>query len=210
VSAPSYRRRDPQPVSRGWELAAAGTGSVLLAVALAALTGLGLASAVWGRGWVWPHGTDTITHVLGGLLHGQPGRGLSAGQLRQVPGPLPVYACVAICELALLSAAVLTALLVARYRRPGDARGGMATRREAQRALGLGQLRGARAIIRPDRYGPTAEGRTRAHRRERRVFHKLRTGRWTVHRPGRDPRGQYELRGTVETSNNPERGSEAK
>ena len=149
---PSQRRRDPQPISRGWEAAAAAVGGALIAVTLAALTGLGLASALFGGGWVWPHGTETITHVLGGLLHGHPGRGLPPGQLREVAGPVSVYACVAATELALVAAAVAACVLIARYRRPGDARGGMATRREAEQILGLGQLRAAQAVIRPDRY----------------------------------------------------------
>ncbi|WP_233517702.1 conjugal transfer protein [Geodermatophilus marinus] len=158
-----FRRRDPQPIARGWELAVAAAGGALIAVALAALVGLGLASALWGGGWVWPQGTETITHVLGGLLDGNPGRGLPPDQLRRVAGPTPVYACVAVAELVLLTAAVITAVLVARHRRPGDARGGMATRREAEQALGLRQLRDGRAVIRPDRY-PSRGSRGRVHR----------------------------------------------
>src|SRR3954463_2456981 len=104
---PPQRRRDPQPISRGWELAAAAVGGALIAVALAALAGLGLASALWGDGWVWPHGTETVLHVLGGLLHGDPGRGLRPGQLRQVAKPVPVYACVTAAELVLLTTAVI-------------------------------------------------------------------------------------------------------
>lgn len=158
-----FRRRDPQPIARGWELAVAAVGGALIAVALAALVGLGLASALWGGGWVWPRGTETITHVLSGLLQGKPGRGLPPDELRQVAAPIPVYACVAAAELVLLTAAVLTAVLVTRYRRPGDARGGMATRREAEQALGLRQLRAGRAVIRPDRY-PSSASPGRLHR----------------------------------------------
>jgi hypothetical protein len=152
VTTPSERRRDPQPIGRGWELAVAAAGGALTTVALAALVGLALASALWGGGWVWPRGTETVTRVLGGLLQGDPGRGLPPDQLEQVAGPVPVYWCVAVVEGALMTAAVITAVLVARYRRPGDARGGMATRREAERALGLGPLRSARTVIRPDLY----------------------------------------------------------
>jgi hypothetical protein len=151
MTTPS-RRRDPQPISRGWELAVVAVGGALIAVALAALVGLGLGSALWGGGWVWPLGTETVTHVLGGLLSGDPGRGLPPDQLRQVAEPLQVYTCVAVAELVLLTVAVITAVLAARHRRPGDARGGMATRREAEQALGLNQLRAGRAVIRPDRY----------------------------------------------------------
>ena len=167
------RRRDPQPISRGWDLAVVAVGGALIAVALAALLGLGLASALWGGGWVWPHGTETVTHVLSGLLDGHPGRGLPPDQLRQVAGPVPVYACVAVAELVLLTAVTGTAVLAARYRRPGDARGGMATRSEAEQALGLGQLRAGRAVIRPDRY---PSGTDRGHLRR-----LLSTGREAIH-----------------------------
>ena len=163
MTTPPQRRRDPQPISRGWELAAAAVGGALIAVALAALAGLGLASALWGDGWVWPHGTETVIHVLGGLLHGDPGRGLPPDQLRQVAAPVPVYTCVAAAELVLLTTGVMTVAFVSRYRRPGDARGGMATRREAEQALGLRQLRAGRAVIRPDRYPPQGS-RVRLHR----------------------------------------------
>jgi hypothetical protein len=157
------RRRDPQPIGRGWELAVAAAGGALIAVALAALAGLGLASALWGDGWVWPHGTETVIDVLGGLLHGDPGRGLPPDQLRQVAGPVPVYGCIAAAELILLIGAIKTSVLVGRYRRPGDARSGMATRREAEQALGLRQLRAGRAVIRPDRY-PSPRSRARLPR----------------------------------------------
>ena len=167
------RRRDPQPISRGWELAVVAVGGALIAVALAALLGLGLASALWGGGWVWPHGTETVTHVLSGLLDGHPGRGLPADQLRRVAGPIPVYACVAVAELVLLTAVTGTAVLAARYRRPGDARGGMATRSEAEQALGLTQLRAGRTVIRPDRY-PSATHRGHLRR-------LLSTGREAIH-----------------------------
>jgi hypothetical protein len=157
------RRRDPQPIGRGWELAVVAAGGALIAVALAALAGLGLASALWGDGWVWPHGTETVIHVLGGLLHGNPGRGLPLDQLRQVAGPVPVYACVAVAELVVVITAVISAVLISRYWRPGDARGGMATRGEAEQALGLRQLRAGRAVIRPDRY-PSRSSRARLRR----------------------------------------------
>lgn len=156
MTAPYQRRRDPQPMGQGWEVVVAVSGGALLGLGLAALCGLGGASAVFGRGWVWPHGTDTIGHVIGGLLAGHPGRGLDPRQARMVAEPLPVYVCVTACELLVLVGAVVGGVLVARYRRPGDARGGMATRREAEQALGRSRLHGARVIIRPDLYGRAA------------------------------------------------------
>ena len=156
MTAPYQRRRDPQSMGQGGEVAVAVIGGALLGLGLAALAGLGVASALFGGGWVWPHGTDTIGHVIGGLFAGHPGRGLDPRQARLVPGPLPVYLCVAACELAVLIASILGGVLIARYRRPGDARGGMATRSEAEQVLGMSRLRGARDIIRPDLYGAAA------------------------------------------------------
>jgi hypothetical protein len=71
-----------------------------------------------------------------------------------VAAPLAVYLCVAVCELAVIVASIVGGVLIARYRRPGDARVGMATRREAEQVLGVSRLRGARQIIRPDLYAP--------------------------------------------------------
>ena len=156
MTAPYQRRRDPQPMGQGWEVAVAVIGGALLGLGLAALCGLGAASALFGRGWVWPHGTDTIGHVIGGLFTGHPGQGLDPRQARMVARPTAVYLCVAVCELAVIAAAIVAGVLVARYRRPGDARGGMATRGEAEQVLGMSRLRGARDLIRPDLYGANA------------------------------------------------------
>jgi hypothetical protein len=154
MSAAYQRRRDPQPMGQGWEVAVAVIGGALLALGLAALCGLGAASALFGRGWVWPHGTDTIGHVIGGLFAGRPGRGLDLRQARLVARTPAVYLCVAVCELAVIAASSAGGVLILRYRRPGDAQGGMATRTEAKQVLGVSKLRGARQIIRPDLYAP--------------------------------------------------------
>lgn len=207
MTTPPQRRRDPQPISRGWELFAAAVGGALIAIALAALVGLGLASALWGHGWVWPHGTETVIRVLGGLLHGDPGRGLPPNQLRQVAGPVPVYACVAAAELVLVTTAVISAVLVSRYGHLGDARGGMATRGETEQALGLRQLRASRAVIRPDRYPPRSSRarlrrllstggdaiRGRAHRSARSTDSGPPSSAPSTHRPRRPARTTKEL-----------------
>jgi hypothetical protein len=156
MTASQQRRRDPQPIGQSWEAVVAILGSALLVLGLAGLCGLGTASALLGRGWVWPHGSDTIGHVLGGLLTGHPGQGFDPRQARLVAGSVAVYLCVAVCELAAIAAAITGAVLVTRYRRPGDARGGMATRGEAEQALGISRLRAVREIIRPDLYGAKA------------------------------------------------------
>jgi hypothetical protein len=155
VTSPAQRRRDPQPVSRAWELALLAVAGGLSLLAIAALLGLGAASAVFGGGWVWPPGGPPLIHTLGGLLAGHPGSGLPAPLAARVPGAVAVYLSVGVSELAMVAAAVVVGRVLAGYVRPNDARGGMASRSEAQDALGVGQLRGAKAIIRPDLYGRT-------------------------------------------------------
>lgn len=162
MTSPSRRRRDPQPLSRGWELAVVGAGGVLIAVALAAFAGVGLAAVLWGGGWVWPRDTETITQVIAGLLHGDLGRGLPPDQRRLLAGPVATYVCLAVAELTLCAVAAVIGLFLNRRLRPGDARSGLATRGEAEQALGLSQLRAGRAVIRPDRYPSTSERRPRA------------------------------------------------
>jgi len=154
VTAPYPRRRDPQPLGHGWEVAVVAGSGILLAVALAALTGLAAASASFGNGWVWPRGTVTVVHVLGGLLTGHPGRGLPPAQAARVAGPVAVYAGITVCEAMLGGIAVTAGVLAAGHHRPGDARRGLATRGEAEQALGCGRLRAAKEIIRPDLYPP--------------------------------------------------------
>ena len=147
----SYRtRRDPMPLSRGGEVAFVVIAAVLGALGAAALAGLGVASALFGGGWVWPHGTVTIGRVLAGLLSGRPGRGLPRPAADRVPGPVAVYGCVASAEVVLLAVGITAAVLVARYRRPGGTRAGMASRWQASDALGAGRLRAAADLIRPD------------------------------------------------------------
>jgi hypothetical protein len=152
VTAPYQRRRDPQPISQGWEVAVVAITSVLVVVALAAVAGLGLASALAGGGWVWPHGNDAIGHVVGGILTGHPGRGLDVRQSRLAASPTFAYIGIAACEIAAIGMSVVVGVVIARYRRPMDARSGMASRGEATQVLGLSRLRSARTIIRPDRY----------------------------------------------------------
>lgn len=159
MSVPGRRRREPQPVERGWELAVAVVGGVLILIALAALTGVGMAAALWGRGWVWPHGTDAMSGVITGLLRGDPGRGFAPEQLSRLAGPGATYACIALAEVVLCAGAATGTVLLRRHVLPGDARGGMATRSEAAQALGVQQLRSARSVIRPDKYGTGSRGR---------------------------------------------------
>jgi hypothetical protein len=151
-----HRAPDPQPTGRSSELAALALAGTLTVLALAASAGLGTAAAWFGGGWVWPRDTPHLITTVAGLLSGHPGRGLPAADAARVPGPWPVYACVAAAELLTLAVAAAVAVVTGRFRTPGDARRGMATRAEAARVLGVRRLRGARAVIRPDLYGTTA------------------------------------------------------
>ena len=147
-------------MARGGEVALVALAGVLMLLGMAALAGLGAAAALAGGGWVWPHGSDTIGAVLAGLLSGHPGRGLPPELAARVPGPVAVYSGVAGAELAMVVVATVGGVLFWRYRRPGDARRGMATRSEAAQVLGRSRLRAARAVIRPDLNSPPA-GRRR-------------------------------------------------
>lgn len=152
MTSPSRQGRDPQPLGRAGEVALVVLAGLLLAIGLAALVGLGTASWAVGGGWVWPRGSNTIGAVLGGLLTGHPGAGLTPELAARVPEPLAVYVGVAVAELLLAVVGTTAGVLGWRYRRPGDARRGMATRAEAAAVLGTGRLREARRILRPDLY----------------------------------------------------------
>ena len=77
--------RDPQPLGRGGETAAVAIGGAGVLLGVAALAGLGLAGALLGGGWVWPASLEAAGPVLGGLISGDPGRGLPAAH----PGHRP-------------------------------------------------------------------------------------------------------------------------
>jgi len=150
-----HRAPDPQPIGRSSEVALLALAAALGVLAVAACAGLGTAAAWFGGGWVWPHDTQRLITTVVGLLSGHPGHGLPPADAARVPGPVPVYACVAVAEALTLAAAAVLAVVVGRFTGPGDARRGMATRGEAARVLGVRRLRRARAIIRPDLYGTT-------------------------------------------------------
>ena len=124
--------------------------AVLVVLALAALVGVGVAGALFGGGWVWPHGTQGAGHELHGLLTGDAADGLPPALARRVPSRAAVDGCVVVAELAAVLVLGTAAVLVSRYRQPGDARGGMATRSQAGLVLGASRIRSAAAVIRPD------------------------------------------------------------
>jgi hypothetical protein len=148
--AGSVRHRDPQPVGRPMEVAFVVLAGILLVVAGAALTGLSLSARILGEGWVWPESRNEAVEIVIGLMSGHPAQGLPSVSAERVPGPFAVYGSIVLVELLALGAAVALGLLVVRYRRPGDARRGMATRSEAAHVLGARRLRAAGPVVRPD------------------------------------------------------------
>src|SRR5690242_5511541 len=100
----NQRRRDPVGYTPGWEVAVAVLAGAVLALALAALLGLGLAARLFGGGWVWPHSTSTIGSVLAGLCTGHLGHGLPPFDASRVPAPAAVYGCVVVLELLFIAA----------------------------------------------------------------------------------------------------------
>lgn len=163
MTAPYKRRRDPTPMTQGWEVAVVGIGLGVILLVLAALAGIGVAAALFGAGWVWPHGTDTIVHTLGGFLGGHLGRGLPPADAHRLAGPATTWLCVVVCELIVIVGGITAGIAIAQRVRND----GMATRRDAELVLGLGELRSARAIIRPDLYGAAAADQDRASSRLR-------------------------------------------
>jgi len=146
-----FQRREPNILSEGWEIPLLVATGLAVMLAVAALLGLAAASALFGHGWVWPAG-DAITRTVGGLLAGQPGRGLPLDVRSAVPNVHIVYGCVAATELVAVAVATSVGVVYARNRVPTDARGGMASRREAGDVLGVRRLRKAAEVIRPDLY----------------------------------------------------------
>jgi type IV secretion system protein VirD4 len=155
VTGPASRRVDVPPLT--WEVFAALATGWIVAATLLLPAGQGTAAALFGGGWVWPHGSPALAESIGGLLAGRPGAGLTARQATGVPGEAVVYPLVCLGEIALIGLTVWAGLAWWRLLGPG-ARDGMASRAEIRTVLGVSRLRRARKVIRPDLYGPA--GRT--------------------------------------------------
>ncbi|MGN6606495.1 MAG: conjugal transfer protein [Jatrophihabitans sp.] len=156
--------RDPMPGPRPAELAAVGLAGVILALAVAALTAVGLAAAIAGDGWIWPHNIADAARVIEGLGSGHPGAGLAPAQAARLPSAATVYIGVALSELALLASGGAVAVVVARrFTTAGDPRRGLASPHQARAALGARSVRRHAHIIRPDLHRPArGHSRTRA------------------------------------------------
>lgn len=144
------RRRDPQPLSQGWEVpllvlivAVAGFGA-------AALVGQGAVAVVAGGGWVWPSGEGAAARGVAGLLSGRPGLGLTAGEVARLPTAWAIYVGVAVAEAVMVALTTGTVLFARRRWLPNDPRRGLASRAQAAEVLGASRLRRERTVMRPD------------------------------------------------------------
>ena len=126
-------------------------------LALAALFAVGVASWLFGSGWVWPGGVPAAFRELGGLISGRAGHGLD-----HTAGRVGLYTLLVIAELLAIGVAVLIARMATQTFRPTDARSGLASRAEASAALGRERLTKQRAAeIRPDLYPGGRASRSR-------------------------------------------------
>jgi hypothetical protein len=142
-----------------WEVPVAGLAGGLLAAAMLLLAGRGVASALGGDGFLWPHGGPPILASIGGLLTGHIDRGLTAAEAGRLPSPLVVYTVIVASEVVLVGVMARLVLLWWRHLGPG-ARDGMASRAEVEAVLGVANLRRRRALIRPDLHGSGGDGDT--------------------------------------------------
>jgi len=135
-----------------WEIPVVAALTWVLAAGLLLPAGRGAAAWAFGGGWVWPAGAQALLSSIGGLATGRPTAGLDAAAAAALPPPALVYVAVAGAELMLIAATVVAVRVWWTTVGPGSVRG-MATRTEAEAVLGVGELRKARAVLRPDLYG---------------------------------------------------------
>lgn len=127
---------------------------------LAALVGISATSWITGSGWLWPHDSTMLGRELHGLVTGDPARYLTAPRRHTLPTRGVTYAGVIVTELAVMALACFAARWAISDMHPRGSSSGLASRTQAQQALGIGQLTRQRAIeIRPDLYGRRNEAR---------------------------------------------------
>jgi len=147
------RRANPYPFT--WEIPAALVLAVLLALVLGVQLGRSVANLLAGNGWAVVDRAGLFT-TLPGILAGHADAGLAGIARPAQAGPL--YGSVILAELAVVTGCALG--LRWGWQRWGPARlRGMATRAEAEAALGRTRLRRHARVIRPDLYGPGKDGR---------------------------------------------------
>jgi len=161
-------RRQQPPALRSNDLALLGVGLTIFLLALGALIGVGLASALFGGGWLWPSGgVAGAAHELGALL---------TGRLhdRRLPGRGAMWVVVVVVELIVLAAGIAFARWAGGVVRPDRAASSKLATRDEVAALGPKQ-RPMRALLhRIAPQLPVADGAPtwplgRAHRVDLRV-----------------------------------------
>lgn len=149
----SQRSRDVQPVT--WEVPVAGGACWLLLVVMLFPAGQGAAGWLFAGGFVWPRGSTPLMRSVGGLMTGQPGKGLAGKDIAHLASTPSIYLLIVLGELLLTAVTVWVILAWWRYLGP-DARQGMADRAEVETVLGVSNLRKKRTVIRPDLYARQA------------------------------------------------------
>src|SRR5262245_31441281 len=123
-------RRQQPPALRSNDLALLGAGLTIFSLALGALIGVGLASALFGGGWLWPSGVVAgAAHELGALL---------TGRLhdRRLPGRGATWFVVVVVELIVLAAGIAFARWAGGVVRPDRAASSKLATRDEVAALG--------------------------------------------------------------------------
>jgi len=143
----TQRSRDVQPVT--WEMPVAGGACWLLLVLMLLPAGQGAAGWLFAGGFVWPRGSTPLMRSIGGLMTGQPGRGLPGRDVAHLASTPSIYLLIVLGELLLTAVTVWVIVAWWRYLGPG-ARRGMADRAEVETVLGVSNLRKKRTVIRPD------------------------------------------------------------
>ena len=141
---PRPRDNDHHPVLSGPEAAVLAIAGTILAVLLVAVGAVALAAGLFGARPLWPADGGGWLRAIGGILSGDPAGGYPTPD--GAPSKAVLYATITVCEALLITAVVLGG----RALRRASTDDGMATRSDAEAALGLRELRKARSIIRPD------------------------------------------------------------
>lgn len=142
------RRSNPYPWA--WEIPAAAVTTVVLVFAFGVHLGRAVANLSAGAGWHVPDRAD-LFRSLPGVLQGHADAGLHLSG-EAVASPPVLWSCVAVTEL-MLTAVMVTALVVILNTWGPRRLQGMASRSEAEQLMGVTRLRRDRAVVRPDLYG---------------------------------------------------------
>lgn len=137
-------RADPQPMS--WEIPAAVAATWLAGAALLLPVAQGVAGWLFAGGFVWP---DSLTDSILRLAAGDPGNGVRGRDQTRLAETSAIYRLTVLLEVAWAAAGAWATVAWWRSWGPGAVTG-MASKAEAEKALGRSNLRRRRTEIRPD------------------------------------------------------------